>query len=64
MQPGDLVPNFTGLSCLAGEVQDFDSGSLNGLYTVLCFYEVIPIFFWIFIILLVILIIPMLSNIN
>ena len=45
MQPGDLVPNFTGLSCLAGEVQDFDSSSLNGLYTVLCFYEVIPILF-------------------
>ena len=45
MQPGDLVPNFTGLSCLAGEVEDFDSSSLNGLYTVLCFYEVIQIFF-------------------
>ena len=40
MQPGDLVPNFTGLACLAGPIEDFDSNTLNGLYTVLVFYEV------------------------
>ena len=40
MQPGDLVPNFTGLAYLAGQIEDFDSATLNGLYTVLVFYEV------------------------
>ena len=40
MQPGDLVPNFTSLACLAGQIEDFDSTTLNGLYTVLVFYEV------------------------
>ena len=34
------MPNFTGLACLAGEIADFDSSTLNGLYTVLVFYEV------------------------
>ena len=42
MQPGDLAPNFTGLACLAsGQIEDFDSSTLNRLYTVLVFYEVI-----------------------
>ena len=41
MQPGDLAPTFTGLACLAsGQIEDFDSTTLNGLYTVLVFYEV------------------------
>merc|ERR1711936_571636 len=39
MQPGDLVPTFRGLACLAGDVHHFDSTTLNGLYTVLVFYE-------------------------
>ena len=43
MQPGDLVPTFRGLACLAGEVLDFDSTTLNGLYTVLVFYEVLKV---------------------
>ena len=43
MQPGDLVPTFRGLACLAGEVHDFDSTTLNGLYTVLVFYEVLKV---------------------
>ena len=42
MQPGDLVPTFTGLAWLADQIQDFDSNTLNGLYTVLVFYEVRP----------------------
>ena len=41
MQPGDLAPNFTGLACLAGQIEDFDSTDLNGLYSVLVFYEVL-----------------------
>ena len=45
MQPGDLVPTFRGLACLAGEVLDFDSTSLNGLYTVLVFYEVLKVIY-------------------
>ena len=53
MQPGDLAPTFTGLACLAGQIENFDLANLNGLYTVLVFYEV-PL---ILIILLVILII-------
>ena len=40
MQPGDLVPTFTGLASLAGQIEDFDSATLNGIYTVLVFYEV------------------------
>ena len=40
MQPGELVPTFTGLVCLTGQIEDFDSTTLNGLYTVLVFYEV------------------------
>ena len=43
MQPGDLVPAFTGLAWQAGQIQDFDSNTLNGLYTVLVFYEVIAL---------------------
>ena len=43
MQPGDLVPTFRGLACLAGEVHHFDSTTLNGLYTVLVFYEVLRV---------------------
>jgi len=39
MQPGELVPTFTGLVCLAGQIEDFDSTTLNGLYMVLVFYE-------------------------
>ena len=34
------MPNFTGLAYLAGQINDFDSATLNGLYTVLVFYEV------------------------
>ena len=45
MQPGDLVPTFRGLACLAGEVLDFDSTTLNGLYTVLVFYEVLKVIY-------------------
>jgi len=33
------VPAFTGLVCLAGQIEDFDSTILNGFYTVLVFYE-------------------------
>ena len=43
MKPGDLVPTFKGLACLAGEVHHFDSTTLNGLYTVLVFYEVLKV---------------------
>ena len=35
------MPTFTGLVCLAGQIEDFDSNTLNGLYTVLVFYEVL-----------------------
>ena len=45
MQPGDLVPTFRGRACLAGEVLHFDSTTLNGLYTVLVFYEVLKVIF-------------------
>ena len=45
MQPGDLVPTFRGLACLAGEVHHFDSTTLNGLYTVLVFYEVLKVIY-------------------
>ena len=34
------MPNFTGLAYLAGQIEDFDSATLSGLYTVLVFYEV------------------------
>ena len=43
MQPGDLLPTFRGLACLAGEVHHFDSTTLNGHYTVLVFYEVLKV---------------------
>ena len=45
MQPGDLVPTFRGRACLAGEVLHFDSTTLNGLYTVLVFYEVLKVIY-------------------
>ena len=43
MKPGDVLPTFKGLACLAGEVHHFDSTTLNGHYTVLVFYEVLKV---------------------
>ena len=34
------MPTFTGLACLAGQIEHFDLANFSGIYTVLVFYEV------------------------